>query len=217
MTHLTDGRCLISDALLKLSHPFGGHLPGLTMWSPERQQGTTKLVGPAYTVKFARVEEKNAPIPKDHYVGVVVKVLNLEMRGLIRNSQIDTIPERSVIFISPPKGIPSAVYGGLMTYRAKASNAAGTVVDGTFRDLDEHRASEWPVNVSVRFSDGQVDAIIYPGDWIVGDLNGVICIPQALVHQVVEMLEPLAAAEARIEEDLVEGICFAESSKRHRA
>nr|POE90357.1 protein dlpa [Quercus suber] len=91
---------------------------------------------------------------------------------------IDTVPQKSVIFVSSPRGIPSAVYGGLMTHRAKASNAAGTVVDGKFRDLDEQRALNWPV---------------------------------------IEMLDSLAAAEARIEVDIAKGGQFAESSKKHRS
>lgn len=53
--------------------------------------------------------------------------------------KIDTIPQGAVIFISAPKDIPHAVYGGLMSHRAVYSRAVGTVVDGNFRDLDEQR------------------------------------------------------------------------------
>lgn len=37
------------------------------------------------------------------------------------------------------------MYGGLMSARAKYCGAAGTVVDGSFRDLQEHRDLEYPV------------------------------------------------------------------------
>lgn len=60
--------------------------------------------------------------------------------------QIDSIPEGAVIFISSPAGITSAVYGGLMSARAKYSKAAGTVIDGRFRDLKEHRDLDYPVS-----------------------------------------------------------------------
>lgn len=53
--------------------------------------------------------------------------------------KIDNIPHGAVIFISAPKDIPHAVYGGLMSHRAVYSGAVGTVVDGNFRDLDEQR------------------------------------------------------------------------------
>lgn len=59
--------------------------------------------------------------------------------------QIDSVPAGSIIFISAPVDIPNAVYGGLMTHRARVSGAIGTVVDGNFRDLEEHRKLEYSV------------------------------------------------------------------------
>jgi hypothetical protein len=61
-------RCDISDALVKLKVPHGGFLAGLTMWSPRRQEGSTKIVGPAYTVKYVRKNYANEPKPDRHYV-----------------------------------------------------------------------------------------------------------------------------------------------------
>jgi len=60
--------CDISDALLKLKHPQGGFLPGLSSWSPQRQEGLAKLVGPAYTVKFAKHEQTDALVLENHNV-----------------------------------------------------------------------------------------------------------------------------------------------------
>ncbi len=41
----------ITDALMKLNVPYGGFLPDIVMYGPERQAGNTKLIGPAYTIK----------------------------------------------------------------------------------------------------------------------------------------------------------------------
>ncbi|RYP45633.1 hypothetical protein DL768_008070 [Monosporascus sp. mg162] len=60
--------CDVSDALCKLGQPHGGFLPGLTMWSPQRQDGPTKIVGPAYTVKYVPLDNP-APKHPTHYVG----------------------------------------------------------------------------------------------------------------------------------------------------
>ncbi len=60
-------------------------------------------------------------------------------------NQIDAIPPNSVLYISSPPHHPNAVYGGLMSTRAKHLGAAGTVVDGRIRDLQEHRDLEYPV------------------------------------------------------------------------
>ena len=70
--------CDVSDALLKLGYPHGGFLSNLfdittadvlvietdlrrTLWSPDRQAGPTKVVGPAYTVKYVKKEVKYVP------------------------------------------------------------------------------------------------------------------------------------------------------------
>ena len=62
-------RCDVSDALCKLKLPHGGFLPGLTMWSPQRQDGPTKIVGPAYTVQYAPLDDPRPKYPS-HYVRV---------------------------------------------------------------------------------------------------------------------------------------------------
>lgn len=113
------------------------------MWSPTRQKGDTRICGPTYTVKFVRHEEVNAPKLSTHHVGDVPVC-----RHYSPVSQIDTIPKNAVIFLSAPSGTRNAVYGGLMSHRAKFSGAVGTVVDGVFRDLQDHRDLGFPVILS---------------------------------------------------------------------
>lgn len=66
-------RCDVSDALCKLKNgqiqhrTNGGFLAGLTMWSPERQSGDVKIIGPAYTVQYRPVDDQ-APKIDHHYV-----------------------------------------------------------------------------------------------------------------------------------------------------
>lgn len=59
--------CDCSDALAKLKHRNGGCLADLVMYSPRRQEGDTKIIGPAYTVEYALIDD---PRPKvtTHYV-----------------------------------------------------------------------------------------------------------------------------------------------------
>jgi hypothetical protein len=59
--------CDVSDALCKLKFRNGGFLSGLTMWSPRRQDGDTKIVGPAYTVQYASLDDPRPKHPT-HYV-----------------------------------------------------------------------------------------------------------------------------------------------------
>jgi hypothetical protein len=72
------------------------------------------------------------------------------------------------------------------------------------------------VNVPVTFHDYRVESTISPGDWIVGDLNGVICVPKSIAPQVVELLPQLGEAESKVEADIDQGMSFAVASKKHR-
>ncbi|QGI71104.1 hypothetical protein CEK26_003441 [Fusarium fujikuroi] len=206
--------CDVSDALLKVGVPHGGFLPNLSMRSPLRQEGDRKLIGPAYTVKFVRNTQTNAPKLKEHY--------------------IDTIPKDHVVFISAPHGIFNAVYGGLMSTRAKYSGAVGTVVDGTFRDLQDHRKLGYPVfarnvgtpsfyeiarpseiNVPVMLQDPALDVTINPGDIIFGDLNGVVCVPQNALSKIVEILPAQVEADDNMARDIAQGKTFTAAKKEN--
>ena len=69
LANTTEYSCDVADALSKLKVPHGGFLAGLTMWSPQRQEGPTKIIGPAYTVKYVRKNYENEPKPTGgHYV-----------------------------------------------------------------------------------------------------------------------------------------------------
>ena len=59
--------CDVSDALVKLKVHNGGFIPGITLWSPQRQDGPTKIVGPAYTVQYAPMDDERPKWPT-HYV-----------------------------------------------------------------------------------------------------------------------------------------------------
>src|SRR5205085_2195843 len=55
------------------------------------------------------------------------------------------VPSGAVIFVSCPPRTPNAIYGGLMSTRAQALGAVGSVIDGRFRDLQEQRELAYPV------------------------------------------------------------------------
>ncbi|GMF80376.1 unnamed protein product [Aspergillus oryzae] len=118
----------------------------------------------------------------------------------------------------------NAVYGGLMTLRAQALNATGVVIDGRVRDLNEHRALNFPlfaksvgttaggevcrpseVNVPVRLNSENQDAWINPGDYIIADLNGVVRLPQELAEQVLDAIPAIADADAKCAEAIKAG------------
>ncbi|KAF4124317.1 Demethylmenaquinone methyltransferase [Geosmithia morbida] len=197
--------CDIGDALVKLKYPYGGFLDGLSMWSPEQRTGTTKILGPAVTVKMVPASDTASPKPAEHFA--------------------DCNEAGKVMYIQQPREMYSACWGGLMSTRAKYLGAAGVVVDGRVRDVGEHQEMGFPVfargtsilgsntftraseiNVAVQFRD---DLWINPGDVLVGDRDGVVVVPPGLAEQVIE----LCGARAEIDEQTFEALRKGESMK----
>ncbi|KAI1654628.1 RraA-like protein [Daldinia decipiens] len=206
--------CDVSDALCKLKYHNGGFLSGLTMWSPRRQDGPTKIVGPAYTVKYVPLDDPSPKHPT-HY--------------------IDTVPEGAVVFVSCPPKTPNAVYGGLMSTRARFRGAIGSIIDGRFRDLQEQRELEYPifargtgtappaellkvaaVNVPVKLQTDEQDMDIRPGDYLIADLNGVVVLPVELAEQALPLMQKQVEADDKMAEAIKKGMGFAEASKKFR-
>lgn len=183
--------CDIADALVHFGIKNGGFIPNLTQRSPNKPVGSGSIVGPAYTVLYA---------PKS------------DLRPAVSQSYIDEIPKNSVLVIAltenqqlttaPFVTINNALYGGLMSTRAKYREAVGSVILGRIRDLAEHRDLEYPVwsygvgttapgpvvkvvgiNVPLPVKIASIDQIelefmtIQPGDLVAADENGVVRIP----------------------------------------
>jgi len=122
-----------------------------------------------------------------------------------------------------------------MTLRAQALNAAGVVIDGRVRDINEHRSLNFPLfaksvgttaggevcrpsemNVAVRLNSDNQDAWINPGDYIVADCNGVVRIPQELVEQVLEVIPAIADADSKCAEGIKAGRSVQDVFKEYR-
>ncbi|KAF8844306.1 RraA-like protein [Paxillus ammoniavirescens] len=211
--------CEISDALIKLGSPHGGHIPDIHMLSPSVSGSQVKICAPAYTVQMVLASDQAAPKLSAHYV--------------------DTATPGSVVVIDAPPRVKNAVWGGLMTAGAQAREAVGVVISGRCRDLEEHRAAGFPVfarghstlgqSPFVRPSAVNVPLVIEPqgsdafpavrvdtGDWIVADEDGVVCVPKDMVDKVVEIATTGRDNDARALEDIKAGKGIQASFKMHR-
>jgi len=76
--------CEISDALIKLGSPHGGHIPDIHILSPN---SNVRISGPAYTVQMALASAQTAPNLSAHFV--------------------DTATPKSIVVIdAPPRSVP---------------------------------------------------------------------------------------------------------------
>lgn len=100
-----------------------------------------------------------------------------------------------------------SLWGGVMSTMAKARGAAGLITDGLVRDVDETRRAEFviyaagltPMAPCMNVPPGELNypitfgtAVIHPGDLMVADEDGVVCVPQG------EIAAVDAAVRARI-------------------
>ena len=60
--------CELSDALIKLGLPHGGHIPDISRQSKWEGSAGQRICGPAYTVKMVPASDTNAPKLSQHFV-----------------------------------------------------------------------------------------------------------------------------------------------------
>lgn len=59
--------------------------------------------------------------------------------------------------------------------------------------------------------------MVNPGDYIIGDVNGVVCLPAYLAERVLPMIRAGCEADIKVGVDIKAGIPFVEASRTHRA
>jgi len=149
--------------------------------------GGGAMAGPAFTVKTR---------PGDNLM--VHKALDLAEPG-------------DVIVIDAGGDLTNAIIGEIMSTYAKARGVAGIVINGAIRDADAIRAGTFPVfaagvthrgpykdgpgeiNVAVAI-DGMV---IEPGDLVLGDGDGLLCVPFDATDAVYALASEKVKVEAR--------------------
>jgi 3-hexulose-6-phosphate synthase/6-phospho-3-hexuloisomerase len=104
-------------------------------------------------------------------------------------------------------GVPPALWGELATHSALQRRLAGVVIHGAIRDTPEIKRLKFPAfarHVTARAGEpkgfGEIGVpldiggiLVQPGDWVVGDDDGVVVVPQTkaveIANRAVERLE----------------------------
>jgi regulator of RNase E activity RraA len=168
---------VIGDCMLRLQGDAGNLRP--------MHAGGTVLAGPAYTVK-AR--------PGDNLF--VHKAIDLALPG-------------DVIVVDAGGLLDNAIVGEMMLTHAQTRKLAGVVIHGAIRDAGHVGSHNFPVfagGVSLRgpFQSGPghinvpiaiAGMVIEPGDLIIGDDDGVICVPYEDVESLYEECAQRLAGE----------------------
>jgi 4-hydroxy-4-methyl-2-oxoglutarate aldolase len=170
-----------------------------------------RLAGQAYTVKGKATQTPD-------YDVALRKVLTM----------LGDVPAEHVAVYACEHDV-SAHLGELSVTSLKARGVVGCVLDGGCRDvrfiLDEGfpvfsrfvtpEDSTWrweleATQVSVRIGRVQIE----PGDWVVGDDDGVVVVPQAIAEAVLAEAEEKAATESEIRAAVRDGMAPLEAYER---
>lgn len=73
------------------------------------------------------------------------------------------------------------------------------------------------VNVPVKLQTDEQDITINPGDYLIGDLNGVVVLPKDLAERAIPLMAKQVAADSKMAVEIEKGMTFAEASKRFRS
>ena len=126
-------------------------------------------------------------------------------------------------------------FGELISIGMKEKGSVGAIVDGGLRDTSWINAlgftvfgrfrtpvqsiSRWKVNacnVPVYMQGATSRRVaVHPGDFILGDDDGALVIPQAIVQEVLERAERLTEQEVAIRQSLSEGMSLAKALEKY--
>jgi 4-hydroxy-4-methyl-2-oxoglutarate aldolase len=126
-------------------------------------------------------------------------------------------------------------FGELIALGMKERGCVGALVDGGVRDIrwmGQHgftlfaryrtpvqsigrwKVNAWQVPVHIRGATTKLVRVA-PGDFILGDEDGVIVIPSAIVDDVLVQAEKLTQTEMSIRNDLAKGLTLADALKKY--
>ncbi len=177
---------LLSDALGKTSAMDHGI---------QCRSANSSMAGPAFTVR--------------------VHTADILMVG----NAVSQCPEHYVVVIDGHGERNTALWGGIITNAARLKGLAGVVIDGAIRDSAEIRVDSLPVFArSVVPNAGGAEyvgemripvqcggLVVNPGDWVVGDDDGVTVVPAPQLETALSAAERLCEVEEQITAEVLQG------------
>lgn len=203
----------VADVLDKMGHPDRGLAPELLPYPAD----AGRIAGWAYTIEGQMMSYATAGDPE-------------KMRACQGLS-----PGEISVWSGDGEGV--CYFGELIALGMKERGCVGAVVDGGVRDirwLGEHKfpvyaryrtpvqsIGRWKVTAWQKPVDMRGATVAFvtvrPGDFILGDEDGVIAIPQALAEPVLVEAEKLTQKEIQIRAELKNGLTLAQALEKFGA
>jgi regulator of RNase E activity RraA len=188
---------VLADVLDALGHRESALPPNIRALRPE-----WKIFGPVATLEAVTVATEPA-----HPYAVEMECIDQLLPG-------------EVLVATTHGDMGSALWGELLSTAAHARGAVGAVVDGLTRDAARILAMGFPVfacGFNPLDSKGRLDCVghgapirigrcvVRPGDWVFGDIDGVVVIPERLADTALIKAMAKVSGENRVREELAKG------------
>jgi 4-hydroxy-4-methyl-2-oxoglutarate aldolase len=163
-----------------------------------------------------------------------IRMVAVGLSGGTVGDYIDEVTPGQVVVLDNNGRLDATVWGDILTLVAHGKRIAGTVIDGVCRDIGRSIELGYPIFAranTMRTGKDRVTAEAYnvvvqvagiriePGDWMVGDGDGVVAIPASRLSEVLEVADEIVAAEVRIRQAVQAGARLdeARSAERYHA
>ena len=147
---------------------------------------------------------------------------NVKITGemTFRTQMLTELPADSMVVWDTSNDERATLWGGVMTATATGLGVKGAVIDGGIRDTHQILEKDFPVFYKHRIPNGSLgrclithyqipikigDAVIKPGDVVLGDIDGVVIVPRDIAYDVLVRAEEIKANEKKIFSWVAEG------------
>ena len=142
---------------------------------------------------------------------------------------LEAVTPHCVVVLSANGDRSSSHWGEIMTLSARQRGCTGAVVDGGVRDTPFILKLNFPVFTDFYMPASSIsrwklkefqgvtkvgEVSVYPGDYVFGDMDGMVIIPQALTEEVLVESEKAAQREQKMRQALRKGMPLNEVNKK---
>jgi len=153
---------------------------------------------------------RNVTAPENTICGPACTVKVFPGDNLMVHKALDIAKPGDIMVIDAGASPMNAVLGDLISTKAKHRGIAGIVVDGLVRDIEGILEAQMPVFARgitpigpLHRGPGEVNypiqcggIVVHPGDIVVGDMNGVVIVPQDEAEDLLRRLRERKEAES---------------------
>lgn len=162
---------------------------------------------------------RNMTAPDLKIIGTACTVKVYPGDNLMVHKALDIAAAQDIIVVDAGGSPMNAVLGDLVSTKARHRGIGGFIVDGYIRDLPGITALRFPVYARgvtpigpLHRGPGEINfpiqcggIVVNPGDIVVGDMNGVVVIPQEIAENLLHRLQDRREAESAYYEAVQRG------------